>query len=75
MKTNKETDENQVQDSTTVEQVDVNIDELFGAPGAESVMLPADGKPEEKPKSMFSKENTDITFLDKPVSKEEAKEI
>jgi hypothetical protein len=29
MKTNKETDENQVQDSTTVEQVDVNIDELF----------------------------------------------
>ena len=75
MKTNKETDENQVQDSTTVEQVDVNIDELFGTPGAESVMLPADGKPEEKPKSMFSKENTDITFLDKPVSKEEAKEI
>ena len=75
MKTNKEIDENQVQDSTTVEQVDVNIDELFGAPGAENVMLPADGKPEEKPKSMFSKENTDITFLDKPVSKEEAKEI
>jgi len=75
MKTNNETEENQIQDSTTVEQVDVNIDELFGMPGAESVMLPADGKPEEKPKSMFSKENTDITFLDKPISKEEAKEI
>ena len=75
MKTNNETEEKQVQDSTTVEEVDVNIDELFGMPGAESVMLPADGKPEEKPKSMFSKENTDITFLDKPISKEEAKEI
>jgi len=75
MKTNNETEEKQVQDSTTVEEVDVNIDELFGMPGAESVMLPADGKPEEKQKSMFSKENTDITFLDKPVSKEEAKEI
>jgi len=75
MKTNNETEENQIQDSTTVEQVDVNIDELFGMPGAESVMLPADGKLEEKPKSMFSKENTDITFLDKPISKEEAKEI
>jgi hypothetical protein len=74
MKTNKETDENQVQDSTTVEQVDVNIDELFGMPGAESVMLPTDSKLEEKPKSVFSKENTDITFLDKPVTKEEAKE-
>jgi hypothetical protein len=75
MKTNNETEEKQVQDSTTVEEVDVNIDELFGMPGAENVMLPSDGKSEEKSKSMFSKENTDITFLDKPVSKEEAKEI
>jgi len=57
-----------VQDSTKVEQVDVNIDEMFGMPGAENVMLPAD---EEKPKSMFSKEKVDTTFLDKPASKEE----
>ena len=75
MKTNNETEEKQVQDSTKVEEVDVNIDELFGMPGAENVMLPSDGKSEEKQKSMFSKENTDITFLDKPISKEEAKEI
>jgi hypothetical protein len=60
--------EDQVQDSTKVEQVDVNIDEMFGMPGAENVMLPAD---EEKPKSMFSKENIDTTFLDTPTSKEE----
>ena len=60
--------EDQVQDSTKVEQVDVNIDEMFGMPGAENVMLPAD---EEKPKSMFSKETIDTTFLDKPASKEE----
>ena len=60
--------EDQVQDSTKVEQVDVNIDEMFGMPGAENVMLPAD---EEKPKSMFSKENVDTSFLDKPASKEE----
>jgi hypothetical protein len=59
----------QVQDTTTVGQADVNIDELFGMPGAESVMLPAD---EEKPKSMFSKETVDTTFLDTPASKEEA---
>jgi hypothetical protein len=62
-------DKDQVQDSTRVEQVDVNIDEMFGMPGAESVMLPAD---EEKPKTMFSKESVDTTFLDKTVSKEEA---
>jgi len=65
---NKALGEDQVQDSTKVEQVDVNIDEMFGMPGAENVMLPAD---EEKPKSMFSKENVDTTFLDKPTSKEE----
>lgn len=61
-------DKDQVQDSTKVEQVDVNIDEIFGMPGAESVMLPAE---EEKPKSMFSKETVDTTFLDKPTTKEE----
>ena len=61
-------EKDQVQDSTKVEQVDINIDEMFGMPGAESVMLPAD---EEKPKSMFSKETIDTTFLDKPASKEE----
>jgi hypothetical protein len=61
-------EKDQVQDSTKVEQIDVNIDEMFGMPGAESVMLPAD---EEKPKSMFSKETVDTTFLDKTTSKEE----
>ena len=61
-------DKGQVQDSTTVGSVDVNIDEMFGMPGAENVMLPAE---EEKPKSVFSKETTDTSFLDKPASKEE----
>lgn len=70
-------DLNEVKDSTTVDQVDVNIDELFGMPGAESVMLPSDGK-EEKPKSLFSSENIDTTFLDNspasPKEREEAAE-
>jgi hypothetical protein len=61
-------EKDQVQDSTKVEQVDINIDEMFGMPGAENVMLPAE---EEKPKTMFSKENVDTSFLDKPTSKEE----
>ena len=65
-------EEEQVKDSTTVEQVDVNIDEIFGMPGAENVMLPQ--AEEEKPKSLFSKENVDTTFLDnKSPEKEEAK--
>jgi hypothetical protein len=54
----------EVKDSTTVDLVDVNIDELFGVPGAENIMLP--NNEEDKPKSMFSKENIDTTFLDNP---------
>ena len=53
-----------VKDSTTVDLVDVNIDELFGVPGAENIMLPSNE--DDKPKSMFSKENVDTTFLDNP---------
>lgn len=62
-------EETQVQDSTTVEEVDVNIDEIFGQPGAESIMLPADEvepEPEEKKSNLFSKpEELDTTFIDK----------
>ena len=59
--------EDQVQDSTTVGQVDVNIDELFGMPGAENVMLPSDtDSSDDSPKSVFSKpQEIDTTFLDK----------
>jgi hypothetical protein len=57
--TNKKPEETQVQDSTTVGQVDVNIDELFGMPGADSVMLPTDDSNDESPKSVFSKTAVD----------------
>ena len=62
--TDETKDLNEVVDSTTVDQVNVNIDELFGMPGAESVMLPDSDN--EKPKSMFYKENVDTTFFDNP---------
>jgi hypothetical protein len=61
---------NQV-DSTSVEQVDVDIDALFGKPGAESIMLPS-GEEANKPKSLFSNEKTDMAFIDKPVSVDKA---
>jgi uncharacterized protein YjgD (DUF1641 family) len=65
----------EVKESTTVDQVDVNIDELFGMPGAENVMLPTDSSEPEK-KSVFTQEKTDMTFFDKPEAKtpEERKE-
>ena len=61
----------QVHDSTTVDQVDVNIDEIFGMPGAENVMLPND---EDKPKSMFHKETVDTTFFDNPTASVEERQ-
>lgn len=53
-------------ESTNVSQVDVDIDSLFGAPGAESVMLPTETQEEEEKKSVFTRETVDTTFLDKP---------
>jgi hypothetical protein len=63
----------ETQDSTTVEQVDVNLDELFGTPGAENVMLPE--QETEKPKTVFSNEGTvDVSFIDKPAETQTAAE-
>jgi hypothetical protein len=54
---------------TTVSQVDINIDDIFGgAPGADSIVLPAD---EEKKPTVFSVPKTDLTFLDKEEEEEE----
>jgi hypothetical protein len=58
-------EETQTQDSTTVEEVDVNIDEIFGNVGADNVMLPQEE--DEKKPNIFSKpEELDTTFIDKP---------
>ena len=54
------------QETTTVEQVDIDLDNILGTPGAESIMLPEDKKP-----SVFSKGNVDTTFLDKPDDSDE----
>jgi hypothetical protein len=70
----KNPDDAQVLDTTTVDQVDINIDDLFGGPGAESIMLPSDGTKEEKPKSLFSKENVDTSFLEITAKTPEQKE-
>jgi hypothetical protein len=57
-------------ESTKVSEVEVDIDSLFGAPGAESVMLPADNQePEEEKKSVFTRETVDTSFLDNPEPK------
>lgn len=47
----------EIENSTTVEEVDVNIDELFGA-GGDNILLP------EEKKTIFTKEKVDTTFID-----------
>jgi len=49
------------QTTTTVEQVDIDLNDILGIPGAESIMLPEDKKP-----NVFSKGTVDTTFIDKP---------
>ena len=62
MSTKEAMPDEMVNESTTVDQIEVNIDEIFGMPGAESVMLP-----EEDKQTVFSKTKpVDTTFIDKP---------
>ncbi len=64
-----ENTESGVQESTTVEEVNIDIDEMFGQPGADSVMLPEE---EEEKNTVFSKpKDIDTTFIDKPVESPE----
>tara|TARA_R100001440_G_scaffold18817_3_gene31872 strand:- start:1481 stop:2785 length:1305 start_codon:yes stop_codon:yes gene_type:complete len=60
-----------MKETTTVESVDVNIDEIFnGAPGADSIVT---SENETKKPNIFSKpENVDLSFLDN--KEEEVKE-
>lgn len=67
--------EKEIQDSTTVEQVDVNIDELFSLSGADNVMLPEEEE-EQESKSMFKNDNiVDTSFLDKTKEPEQQQEV
>ena len=51
-----------VADSTTVGQVDIDLDDIFGgAPGSDSVVLPDGG---DKKVNMFSKPDVDLSFID-----------
>lgn len=59
----------QIQETTTVSEVDLNLDEILGTPGAENIMLPST---EEAKPNMFSSKPVDTSFLDKP-EEEDAK--
>lgn len=54
--------------ATSVSEVEVDLDSLFGMPGADNIMLPdSEKKEEEKPKTVFTNDGTvDLTFIDKP---------
>jgi hypothetical protein len=49
-------------DTTTVEETEIDLDSLFGSPGADSILVPEEGQ-EAKPKNIFSKEDTSLDFL------------
>jgi hypothetical protein len=52
-------------DSTSVEEVEINLDEILGTPGAENVMLPdGNGKKTEAKPNIFSSTSPDLSFID-----------
>lgn len=60
------TEEKTNQETTSIEQVEMNLDEILGTPGAENVMLP---ETEKKP-NVFTKETTDLSFLENDTDEE-----
>jgi hypothetical protein len=60
------TEEKTNQETTSIEQVEMNLDEILGTPGAENVMLP---ETEKKP-NVFTKETTDLSFLNEDSDEE-----
>jgi len=81
--TNDAVENASVQDSTTIEQVEVDLDEMFPQPGAENIMLPEEETTKEKTTVLSKEKEFDTTFIDKPVetsnteevSKEQAEEV
>jgi hypothetical protein len=62
-----------IDNQTSVQQVDLDIDSLFaGAPGADSIVTPTEAPTEIKP-NLFSKKQTDLTFLDADGSQKDTK--
>jgi hypothetical protein len=57
-------------DSTTVQEVDMDLNDILGTPGAENVMLP---KEEEKKPGLFTSRTIDTSFLDREEEDEESK--
>lgn len=55
-------------ETTNVSEVDIDLNDLF--PGADQVMTPEDANP--KP-NIFSRKGEDLSFLDKPITKEDLK--
>ena len=53
----------QTTDTTTVDQVDVDLDSLFGSLGADNVLIPEEEE-EVKSKNIFTKEDTSLDFID-----------
>jgi hypothetical protein len=56
--------DNQNNVQTSVQQVDLDIDSWLGAPGAESIVTPVDGKKVDAKPNIFSQPKADLSFLD-----------
>ena len=54
------TDTQNKTETTTVQEVEMDLNDILGTPGAENIMLP-----EEKKSTVFTSKKVDTSFLDK----------
>ena len=52
--------DNQTSVQTSVQQVDLDIDSWLGAPGADSIVTPAEGAKKEDPKNSYFRNSISI---------------
>jgi hypothetical protein len=62
--------ENQTSVQTSVQEVDLDIDNWLGAPGADSIVTPMGAKAEDAKPNFFSPNKTDLSFLDEDTQKD-----
>jgi len=58
-----------------VQVLDINLEDVFGTPGSESVLLPEDKKKEEKKNNIFDTPKVDTSFLDEEEEEEEEEDL
>ena len=60
---------------SSVQEIDIDIDNWLGAPGADSIITPGDTKKDEEKPNIFAPKKVDLSFLDDETKTEEEEKV